>query len=512
MPQYCVLMLGHRESNGTNCSRHMKRMTGRALVALSAVCVCALLCLSSISGIYEIRVLKVVTTYYQTTVYDYDYDNRNATTGTLTVDDDLRQSFNVSDEQLPVLPITVSVVQALEQLQQQQIDSSLSDDTATIKNTNNNIDNTGGTSEATTGNAALSEISSATSEPSSQQQQRYDMIKYDTTSYYNMTRPTNLRLVIIGDSISRYQYISLVHFLQTGTWITDATKLIPDINDLPTTGLSTNTPLHCKNPGIKAREQFYSLSHSFLQPNELLCDCRGYSENRYYVDTERNNYVTYITKFGKNSTSGRYSANQIRGSMDSGTGKKGERKKHTSDQWKYEYWNETIHYHIAQLKPKPQFLLFNAGLHAHDLNFKYIRQSIIEVTKRHNIIPIYKTTTYPNNISITLNDFPLASHDLLLCGQQSNDSSTDFQYCIDLSWTSQLFGDDHYYDYYHFKPYWNYYMNLQTLLYIQQFQPKKNVENRLISSRNDKTANILPAIFRPEDVKRIINRRLNIKI
>ena len=179
-------------------------------------------------------------------------------------------------------------------------------------------------------------------------------INVDTTYYYNLTRPTNLRLVIMGDSISRYQYISLVYFLQTGMWITDATKLVQDGDELRTSSFSStelqssNAPLHCKTPGIKARERFYSLSHSLLKPNELLCDCRAYSENRYYIDTERNNYITYITKFGKNSTSGRYLANQISTDKGYGNDKQGERMKHLSDRWRHKYWNETIHYRIAQ--------------------------------------------------------------------------------------------------------------------------------------------------------------------
>ena len=165
-------------------------------------------------------------------------------------------------------------------------------------------------------------------------------INIDTTYYYNITRPTNLRLVIVGDSISRYQYISLVHSLQTGTWITDATKLVQDGNELRTSSFSStelqsyNTQLHCKTPGIKAREHFYSLSHSFLEPNELLCDCRYHRENRYCINTERNNCISYITKFGKNSTFGKYIANQISTDEGYGNDKQGERKKDLSDRWK----------------------------------------------------------------------------------------------------------------------------------------------------------------------------------
>ena len=481
MPQYCVLIFRRRGMTTGN-----NHVTERALVVLTALCI--LLCLSLISGVYQIHVTNVVLQYYQTAMSEYDDDFDDDSTATISAFD-FNQSVTIQKEPLPVQ--VLPMVDVDEQL----FPVRLSDDTAST--------GTNGTSTTHI---------DATSVPSFQQ---HRMKNIDTTSYYNLTRPTNLRLVIMGDSISRYQYISLVYFLQTGTWITDATNLIQNADEVQAsspTVLSSNTPLHCKTPGIKARERFYSLSHTFLQPNELLCDCRGYSENRYFIDSERNNSITYITKFGKNSTSGRYVANQIRTAMSVGDSKQGQRNKRSSDQWKYKYWNETIHYHIAQLKPKPQFLLFNAGLHPHDLDSKYIRQGIADVTKRHNIIPIYKTTTYPNNVSIGWNDFPLARHDALLCGNRSNESDTNFKYCIDMSWTSQLFGDDHYYDYYHFKPYWNHYMNVQTLLYIQQLQLHQdaqysNIKQPLRAGKSDNDKNNLPSIFGSEDIAHFISRR-----
>jgi hypothetical protein len=315
------------------------------------------------------------------------------------------------------------------------------------------------------------------------------------------TRPRNVRLVIVGDSISRYQYISLVYFLQTGTWITDETTL----SSVSSSPLLSTTPLHCKTPGKKAREQFYAATHSLLQPNEILCDCYAYNENRYFVDTERNNHVTYITKFGKNATSGKYRPNQVyKDSTSAGTSSSRRQQQQRSvNRWSYEEWNMTMHHHIARLQPKPQFLLFNAGLHPHDLHQKQVRQSILEVTNRHHIIPIYKTTTYPNNRSVGLYNFSLTNHDATLCG-----NNTLFPYCIDLSWTSQLFGNEHYYDYYHFKPFWNQYMNVQTLLYIQQIQ-RQGSNNNINSIKQTINATTttdpkLPSIFRASDVEQQI--------
>ena len=78
---------------------------------------------------------------------------------------------------------------------------------------------------------------------------------------------------------------------------------------------------------------------------------------------------------------------------------------------------------------------------------------------------------------------------------------------MDVSWTSLLNGNDDYYDYYHVKPYWNYYMNLQTLLYIkkiQQVEQRRN-DNSHDSGINTYDKNIdVSDIFRSEDVERII--------
>jgi hypothetical protein len=283
--------------------------------------------------------------------------------------------------------------------------------------------------------------------------------QYDPSKDKDDPRPRNLRLVIMGDSISRYQYISLVYFLKTGRWITDDTTLASENRTNATNRSNTTaggTPLYCKTPGIVAREQFYQKTNTMLQPNES-CDCRAYSENRYFVDAERGNYVTYITKFGKNATSGRWSPNEIYHTKDHS------KILHTKKppKWKYDWWNETIAYHISKLRPKPNFLIFNAGLHPHDLEERRVRDAIVQVTTAHDILPIYKTTTYPNNETITLGHFPLTSHDDLLCG-------SEMPYCLDLSWTANLYGTEHYYDYYHLKPYWNRYMNLQMLTYLQK--------------------------------------------
>jgi hypothetical protein len=302
-------------------------------------------------------------------------------------------------------------------------------------------------------------------------------------------RPRNLRLVIMGDSMSRYQYISLAHFLKTGQWITENTTFATTSAEAfwkadPKNDQNTETPLYCKKPGVESRQQFYRNSNAMLRPNED-CDCRRYSENRYFVDANRGNYLTYITKFGKNATSGRWRPKEI----NNRTSEKRNvlaAKKPVGDVWRFEFWNETISHHVAKLRPKPNFLLFNAGLHPHDLTDSAVRNAIVQATRANGMVPIYKTTSYPNNQSVTRGEFPLTSHDALLCGASSRNDSTAaaVPFCLDVSWTADLYGPEHYYDNYHLKPYWNEFMNRQTLRYLQ----------RIV---ND---NVPPAVFAFSDV------------
>jgi hypothetical protein len=282
---------------------------------------------------------------------------------------------------------------------------------------------------------------------------KLDPYMYDDNS--NDPRPRNLRLAFIGDSISRYQYISLVYFLKTGQWITEE-------------NMKPQNPLYLHTYGVDARNTFFQESNKLLLPLEE-CDCHDFNENRYFADPERGNYITYIIKFGKSGTNGHWQPHEVHANRNA-TSKNKTNILYGSDnsnqeasvqiQWSYSTWNATISQHIAKLLPTPDFVIFNAGLHNHDLDDVQVQHGILEATLQNNIIPIYKTTTYPNH-SMPVGSFDKASHDNALCGNA-------FRYCIDLSWTATLGGYKDYYDIYHMKPQHNQRMNLQTLAYLQE--------------------------------------------
>jgi len=105
----------------------------------------------------------------------------------------------------------------------------------------------------------------------------------------NITVPSNLNIMMIGDSLTRYQYLSLVHFLQFGKWIDPKSR--------------PNIVIRVTLPSWNA---FYNLTKSLLEPYEQ-CDCfrnvnrkeaaHRIFENRYFLQPSRNNSVSYIQKF-----------------------------------------------------------------------------------------------------------------------------------------------------------------------------------------------------------------------
>ncbi len=93
-------------------------------------------------------------------------------------------------------------------------------------------------------------------------------------------------LVIIGDSLSRYQYLNLVNFLEHGTWVTDPTHLKPSENEHKFDG---------------GRVEFYQITNQRLGWHEI-CDCyrgNGILENRYYINGDVK--VSYMKLFGSDS-------------------------------------------------------------------------------------------------------------------------------------------------------------------------------------------------------------------
>jgi hypothetical protein len=131
-------------------------------------------------------------------------------------------------------------------------------------------------------------------------------------------------------------------------------------------------------------------------------------------------------------------------------------------EWSYN-WTSLITEHISKLKPKPKYLVFNAGLWPHDLDQAAVRKSIEQALKTTDIIGIYKTTTFPDRVYAKPANYREGRHDALACKSMQNR-------CIDMSWTNNISGPLHYWDGKHFRSHVYTAMNLQLLNLLNELQ------------------------------------------
>lgn len=158
--------------------------------------------------------------------------------------------------------------------------------------------------------------------------------------------PRNLRLAFIGDSLTRYMYLSLAHFLRWGYWEKDE-----------------DFPSMVQKRQYGSWDAFFNFTKSKLAPYEQ-CDCwrnragqySGY-ENRYYWYPVRNNSVTMILKQGSHAVVGHFNNTNLhlQHDLDVDFNK--------DFAWNYyDDWADIITHHLGKIPHKPQYVIFNAGL------------------------------------------------------------------------------------------------------------------------------------------------------
>jgi hypothetical protein len=263
-------------------------------------------------------------------------------------------------------------------------------------------------------------------------------------------RPRNLKLAFIGDSVTRFQYTDLVYYLMTNRWVEDGDK-----------------PMIVRGPvGPATWKDNLLASNLALSPYEE-CDCfretlhnkSAVIENRYFRDEELGNYVTFILKFGSIDSHGRWEPEEVyspHGPLENHW--------NPSEDFRFQgNWSTVIREHVAKLQPKPEYLVFNAGLHRHDLNDPEVQLDIQEALREANITGIYRTTTFKKDKNQMGQQFP---HDSMLCGKV-------FPLCLDFGWTKELLGEENYFDNCHFKPHVKKKMNLQLLDFLKDMTKGK---------------------------------------
>jgi hypothetical protein len=123
-----------------------------------------------------------------------------------------------------------------------------------------------------------------------------DLVKIKYSAQYFTEHLQNKRVVLIGDSLTRYQYLSLVYSLSTGHFLN--TSLMP-------------------NPVVERSwpswHEFYARTNEMFQPFEY-CDCfrdavrtLQQNENRFYFDNVRNISIVYLSVVGTDHCFGHWS-------------------------------------------------------------------------------------------------------------------------------------------------------------------------------------------------------------
>jgi hypothetical protein len=251
--------------------------------------------------------------------------------------------------------------------------------------------------------------------------------------------PKNLRLVFLGDSLTRYQYLSLAYFLRHGRWFD------PDItiNNLMNSH-SFHHPLHPDDDW----NEFFLQSNRMLFPMEV-CDClRSRNEEilverRYFYDEINNNMMVYINMNGNKTPAdrgyyGRLNPDDIFGPRFSnlvglpfGMNMTAADSSHTvnSIEWEFLTWADVIRHHIGHLDlqygpsssstsphSNPRVIL-NAGIHPHDFDNAQTVREVYNALKDVNMPGYWKTTTFSKQYTVEfqkeLANFDLHSDDAL---------------------------------------------------------------------------------------------------
>jgi hypothetical protein len=249
--------------------------------------------------------------------------------------------------------------------------------------------------------------------------------------------PRNLNILLSGDSLTRYQYLDLAYFLAHGKWIN-----------------ASETPNMVFEKDFDSWVEFYNFTNTNLQPYEE-CDCHRDEkwnqstliENRYFLDIERNNSLTYLQKFGDSDYTFSWDPSDVHNPH-------GELPKNAS-QLNITHrgsWVNMIPDYICQMNnPKPSVFIFNSGLWTNkDLVNETIQDEIIDALNKCDIKSIFKTTTK----MVRQRDRQWKEYENQLCNK------TD--HCYDLSWTGVV-PTEMYWDKMHFRAPTYSYMNIQLL-------------------------------------------------
>ncbi len=252
----------------------------------------------------------------------------------------------------------------------------------------------------------------------------------------------NQHIVMVGDSLMRYQYLSLLYLIHFNTFYT-----------------ADKEPNILREKDLNGWEEFYKASNLLFAPNEY-CDCyrvdgaRIFNENRYYYNKERNISVSYIQYLGE--------PHELHGHWmpsDNETNHQFHAPYHefVPFRWVSDTIQEALFDHIAKLTPKPSVLVLNAGFWPNNWKVDGHHQSVLNLAKSLFDRVIWKTSSFDWARRGTPSSQDAACH---FPGVE----------CMDVEWTRSL-PLDSYYDIFHLNAEVNIDVNIQFLLQLAKKSP-----------------------------------------
>jgi hypothetical protein len=228
--------------------------------------------------------------------------------------------------------------------------------------------------------------------------------KTNSLSFSCPMEPCGLSMLFMGDSLTRFQYISLVYFLRHGRWI-DAPATIPHLVR-PSDYLVAGEHRSQWSPWYQATMDLlapYENCDCYREPSNIDTRSQYTCENRYYHDPVRNNTVTYVQAFGKAyPIRGHWRAEQaipqlVEYHQTKNQSALGDTVGPMLSRVPYRWegtWIDVIRGHVADLAPA--VLIMNAGKWRHSFLDAPFRDGIVAALQNvSSVIPrvIWKTTT-----------------------------------------------------------------------------------------------------------------------
>lgn len=254
----------------------------------------------------------------------------------------------------------------------------------------------------------------------------------------------NQSIVFVGDSLLRYQYLSLAYMVHHSTYYPD--------ESMP------NILMHVT---FKDWIDFYEGTNSVFGSHEH-CDCfrsnndaESIYENRYYFNKQRNISISYIQYFGDSHEShGHWSPTDKESNHDPQYG----RPDHEFHPYRWQYSiSDTLANIAARLNPKPSVLLLNAGHWPNKWGEETHRNTVLALALSLFDRVIWKTTN-PRNDSMP--------------GEYAHDEACAYPgvECMNIDWTKYLSSAD-YTDFVHFQPRIYTDLNIQLIHQLMRREP-----------------------------------------